>query len=182
MSLENSFDRFLLFHPQRDLTYIRKLTMSYGYYTALAVVNNNDRVTHVGVGNSFQIVSFNELDDNDRSILGYERCNRLEDDDLLSVYRITRALKLKDSYKLWRPCRNMRYTTPIETSELKKLMQDTLNKETLEFQEEKGYDYNTAYSDFVELDLKNIDLTSDVQELELPNFNSVGAAGQTKLF
>lgn len=181
MSLETSFDRFLLFHPQRDLTYIRKLTMSYGYYTALAVVDKNDRVTHVGVGNSFQIVSFSELDNSDRSILGVERCNRLEDDDLLSVYRITRALKLNEHYKLWRPCRNMRYTAPVETAELKKLMRDTLNNPSLSFHDEKGYDYDTAYSDFVELDLKNIDLTSDVQELELPNFNSIGASGQTRL-
>ena len=37
------FDRFLLFHPQAEMTYIRQLSMSYGYYTALAVVDDNDR-------------------------------------------------------------------------------------------------------------------------------------------
>lgn len=181
VKLEKDFDRFLLFHPQADLTYIRKLTMSYGYYTALAVVNSNNRVTHIGVSNSFQIVSFKELDDSDRSILGVEKCNRLLDDDLLSLYRINRALKLNYNYKLHRPCRNMRYTTPLETIELKNLMQSTLNNDNLIFSEEKGYDYNTAYSDYVELDLENIDLTTEIKDISLPNFNKIGATGQTKL-
>ncbi len=55
------FDRFLLFHPQAEMTYIRQLSMSYGYYTALAVVDDNDRVTHVGVDNDFHIVVLNIL-------------------------------------------------------------------------------------------------------------------------
>ena len=181
VKLEKDFDRFLLFHPQKDLTYIRKLTMSYGYYTALAVVNDNDRVTHIGVSNSFQIVSFKELSDSDRSILGSERCNHMEDDDLLSVYRINKALKLKYHYKLYRPCRNMRYTTMEETYELKRLMQSTLSEDNLLFTEEKGTNYNTAYSDHVELDLENIDLTAEIKDISLPNFNSMGASGQTRL-
>lgn len=178
---EISFDRFLLFHPQDNLTYIRKLTMSYGYYTALAVVDNDDRVTHVGVSNSFQIVSFKELTESDRSILGVERCNRLEPDDLLSIYRINRALKLNYHFKLWRPCRNMRYTTIEETYELKNLMKSTLSNENLMFTEENNHEYNTAYLDHVELDLENIDLTSSIEDISLPNFDKLGATGQTKL-
>ena len=177
------FDRFLLFHPQRDLTYIRKLSMSYGYYTALAVVNENNRVTHIGVSNSFNIVSFKELTENDKNILGSERCSHLELEDLLSIYRINKALKLNYHYKLMKPCRNMRYTLPLETYELKKLIISTLSEENLEYQEEKIQlnNYNDAYSDHVELDLENIDLTEEITSLELPNFNSLNATGQTKL-
>ena len=177
------FDRFLLFHPQKDLTYIRKLSMSYGYYTALAVVNENNRVTHIGVSNSFNIVSFKELNENDRSILGSERCSHLELEDLLSIYRINKALKLNYNYKLMKPCRNMRYTLPIETYELKKLILSTLDNENLEFQEETHgpNSYNDAYSDHVELDLENIDLTEEVKTIELPNFNNLNATGQTRL-
>ncbi|MBQ6220096.1 MAG: hypothetical protein IJH63_10165 [Methanobrevibacter sp.] len=178
---EVSFDRFLLFHPQDRLTYIRKLTMSYGYYTALAVVDSNNRVTDIGVSNSFQIVSFKDLSEDDRDILGVERCSRLEPEDLLSVYRINKALKLTYHYRLWNPCRNMRYTTPEETYELKNLMKYTLSNENLMFTEENNHEYNTAYSDYVELDLENIDLSSTLEDISLPNFNTVGATGQTRL-
>ena len=35
------FDRFLLFHPQAEMTYIRQLSMSYGYYTALDSIDES---------------------------------------------------------------------------------------------------------------------------------------------
>ena len=158
--------------------------MSYGYYTALAVVNEIGRVTHVGVSNSFQIVSFKELSNTDKNILGNERCNSLDAEDLLSIYRINKALKLNYTYKLVKPCRNMRYTLPLETYELKKLILDTLDNNNLEFEEEQNNmsnGYNDAYNDHVELDLNNIDLTDDVGMIEVPNFNSLSASGQTRL-
>ena len=177
----DSFERFLLFHPQSNLTYIRKLSMSYGYDTALAVVNDNDRVTHIGVSNHFDIISFDRLSDEDKSILGSERCSSLQGDDLLSIYRINKALKLKDDYKLWRPCRNMRYTTLEETVELKNLMKHTLISNNLVFEEKNSSSYNTAYSDNVELDLENIDLTTELNSIELPSYDSLNATGQTRL-
>ena len=77
----------------------------------------------------------------------------------------------------------MRYTLPLETYELKKLIISTLSEENLEYQEElpEPNNYNDAYSDHVELDLENIDLTEEITSLELPNFNSLNATGQTKL-
>ena len=180
MKIDN-FERFLLFHPQSNFTYIRKLSMSYGYDTALAVVNDNDRVTHIGVNNTFDIVSFSKLNEDDKRILGSERCSSLQDDDLLSLYKISKALKLKDNYKLWRHCRNMRYTTLEETVELKNLMKHTLISNNLVFEEKNSSSYNTAYSDNVELDLENIDLTSEIPSIELPSYDSLNATGQTRL-
>lgn len=176
------FDRFLLFHPQSQFTYIRKLSMSCGYYMALAVVDNNNRVTHVGISNSFQIVPFKDLSDNDKTILGEERCNNLEPGDLLSVYRINRALKLEGSYRLHRPCRNMRYTLNEESIELKKLIQQTLGSQVnVQYHEHEKYD--TFYTDQVDIDLWDIDF-SNLPELsnDLPSFDKLGASGQTKLF
>ena len=56
-----------------------------------------------------------------------------------------------------------------------------LTENNLLFTEEKGTNYNTAYSDHVELDLENIDLTAEIKDISLPNFNSMGASGQTRL-
>ena len=177
-----NFERFLLFHPQTHFTYIRKLSMSYGYYTALAVVNDNDRVTHVGVSNSFQIVPFKELTNEDKNILGSDRCNSLESDDLLSVYRINRALKLNGSYKLHRPCRNMRYTTFEESYDIKRLMQSTLDTKKVEVKIQKNIEYDTPYSDKVEINLWDIDFSDILKDGdELPQFHNSEVSGQTKL-
>ena len=160
-------DRFLLFHPQDNLTYIRKLSMSYGYYTALAVVDKNNRVTHVGVDNDFHIVAYANL----------------KDDDLLSVYRINEVLKLKEPFKLWKPCRSMRYTTLDETYHLKKSMLATLNHKIEPVHVNKFDYYSTMYGENVSLDLDNLDfnLDKELREIELQRFNDLKATGQTRL-
>lgn len=177
------FDRFLLFHPQSQLTYIRKLSMSYGYYTALAVVDDGDRVTHVGVDNDFHIVAYSDLTDNDRDILGGERCSRLRGDDLLSVYRINEVLKLTNPYHLHKGCRSMRYTTPEETYHLKKSILSTLNTPIEPVQVNKFDYYSNMYGENVSLDLDNLDfnLEEDLRKIELQKFNDLKATGQTRL-
>lgn len=176
------FNRFLLFHPQSNFTYIRKLSMSCGYYMALAVVDSNDRVTHIGTSNNFQIVSFKELSDKDRKILGSDKCSVLDPDDLLSIYRIKKALKLEGSYKLHRPCRNMRYTTSIESIELKKLMQYTLDTKTITVENQEHEIYDAGFTDQVEINLWDIDFSKIPEHKdELPSFDSEDAVGQTRL-
>ena len=176
------FNHFLLFHPQDNFEYIRKLSMSYGYYTVLAVVNDNDKVTHIGISNSFQIVPFSNLSDEDKSILGDSRCSKLYPDDLLSIYKINKSLKLNGSYKLEKQCRNMRYTTPQETIDLKRLIKHTVNDESYIVKEHDMSKYETPYSDEIEVDLWNIDLsTVDDFDSELPVFSETGVKGQTKL-
>lgn len=177
------FDRFLLFHPQAEMTYIRQLSMSYGYYTALAVVDDNDRVTHVGVDNDFHIVAFKDLTGHDRDILGQVKCNRLQDDDLLSVYRINRVLKLKVPFKLHRSCRSMRYTQLDETYQIKKCILSTIEEEdTVEAVHNFDY-YSQMYGEKVSIDLDNLDfdLEKDLAEIELQRFNDLKATGQTRL-
>ena len=183
IGLVKDFNRFLLFHPQDKLTYIRKLSMSYGYYTALAVVDKNNRVTHVGVDNDFHIVAFDDLVEGDRDILGSEKCSRLKGDDLLSVYRINEVLKLKEPFKLWKPCRSMRYTTLDETYHLKKSMLATLNHKIEPVHVNKFDYYSTMYGENVSLDLDNLDfnLDKELQEIELQRFNDLKATGQTRL-
>lgn len=176
-------DRFLLFHPQSQLTYIRQLSMSYGYYTSLAVVDNDNRVTHVGVDNDFHIVAFKDLTDNDRNILGYAKCNHLGDEDLLSVYRINSVLKLSKPFRLFKGCRSMRYTTVEETYYLKKSILSTLDDD-VEVVGVNKFDYYTDfYGERVSLDLNHLDfdLDKDLRELELSRFDELKASGQTRL-
>ena len=176
-------DRFLLFHPQSQLTYIRQLSMSYGYYTSLAVVDNDNRVTHVGVDNDFHIVAFKDLTDNDRDILGYAKCNHLVDDDLLSVYRINSVLKLSKPFRLFKGCRSMRYTQLDETYQIKKCILSTLEEEdTVEAVHNFDY-YSQMYGEKVSIDLDNLDfdLEKDLAEIELQRFNDLKATGQTRL-
>ena len=179
---EEMFNRFLLFHPQSNFTYIRKLSMSCGYYMALAVVDSNDRVTHIGTSNNFQIVSFKELSDNDRKILGSDKCNVLGYDDLLSIYRIKKALKLESPYKLHRPCKNMRYTTSTESLELKKLMQDTLDSNNITVENHEHEIYDSGFTDQVEINLRDIDFNNIPEyKNEFPTFDTEDAVGQTRL-
>lgn len=178
--IENKgFDRILLFKPQKDMKYIRKLSMSYGYYVALAVVDNNERVTHVGVVNNFQIVLFRNLNNDDRIVLGTNKCNNLKDDDLMSIYSIVNALKLKKPYHLNAPCRGMRYTTPEETYYLKK---NIINSSHHIYEDNtiNDSDYENIYSEDIMLELDKISLDESL-ELELPSFDKLGAKGQTKL-
>lgn len=183
VELVKDFDRFLLFHPQRDWTYIRKLSMSYGYYTALAVVDNNNRVTHVGVDNDFHIVAYSDLTSSDKDILGSEKCSRLRDDDLLSVYRINKVLKLNVPFKLHKNCRSMRYTILSETYHLKKSVLATLNHNMEPVSVNKFDYYSTMYGENVSLDLDNLDfnLDEELREVELQRFNDLKAQGQTRL-
>ena len=181
--LVKDFDRFLLFHPQDKLTYIRKLSMSYGYYTALAVVDNNNRVTHVGVDNDFHIVAYSDLTEGDKNILGSEKCNRLQGDDLLSVYRINRVLKLNKPLKLWKPCRSMRYTLVDETYHLKRSVLATLDNKIEPVSVNKFDYYSTMYGENVSLDINNLDfnLDKELKDIELQKFNDLKASGQTRL-
>lgn len=179
--IENKgFDRILLFKPQKDMKYIRKLSMSYGYYVALAVVDTNERVTHVGVVNNFQIVLFRNLTSNDKDILGNNKCKYLKDDDLMSIYSIVNALKLKKPYHLTAPCRGMRYTTPEETYYLKKSIMNSSHHIYEENTITQDNNYDNIYSEDILLELDNISLDESL-ELELPSFDKLGAKGQTKL-
>ena len=176
-------NRILLFKPQQDMTYIRKLSMSYGYYVALAVVDRNNKVTHVGVSNSFQIVPFEKLNTHDLNILGNEKCSRLKSDDLMSIYRIKKALQLKRPYLLTRDCRGMRYTLPEENYEIK---QEILN--TIQTQGNVHEEINTPgttediYNEHVELDIDNITLDEEIPTPLLETFTKPGATGQTRLY
>ena len=179
---ELTFNRFLLYKPKSNYTYIRKLSMSYGYYTALAVVNDSSHITHIGLSNSFQIIPFKRISEEDAKILGTEKCNELEPDDLLSIYRINRALKLDWSFRLHKPYRNMRYTTLDETNELKRLIRHTLKYNNLVIKDNPTERYDTPYTDQVEFDLWNLDLsTIEDSGKNIPTFDKKGAAGQTKL-
>ena len=179
---ENKFRDFLLFKPRHDFTYIRKLSMSYGYYTSLVVVDDSDHVTHVGLNNSFEIVEFGKLSDSDKDILGPDRCSSLNDDDLMSVYRVTKSLKLNKPYRLWKHCRGMRYTTPEETFELKRAIIESVRNHGGGVEVNKNItDYTGVYSEEVELDVDSINLDDNLSEVELPFFNSLNASGQTRL-
>lgn len=175
---EDVLDRILLFKPQHDMKYIRKLSMSYGYYTALAVVDNNDYVTHIGVENNFKIVFFKDLPDMDKKILGVKKCNNLKNNDLMSVYSINSALKLKTPYHLINPLRGMRFAREDEKYYLKKeiIASSHINPDTVN----DSVDYNSLHQEDWVLDVDNIEL-DEALELELPYFNSTLAKGQTKL-
>lgn len=178
-NLDTGFDRILLFKPQKNMKYIRKLSMSYGYYVALAVVDKNDRVTHIGVENNFQIVLYKNLTNDDCYMLGPQKCSKLEDDDLMSVYSVNNAIKLHQPYRLHAPCRGMRYTTPEETYYLKK---EIINSSYYRLEKEKTMDnnYNNIYSEDIVLDVDTVSLDESL-ELDLEVFNNINATGQTKL-
>ena len=181
------FDKILLFKPQGDLTYIRKLSMSYGYYTALAVVSKQNYVTHVGVNNNFQILPFNKLSRRYKSILGAERCKHLQDDDIMSIYRIITPLKLKEDYHLIKPCKNMRYTTDEETFYIKKLILHTLSDKhgVSVYDAKKMMEYTDLYKKDIPLDFSNVLFNIDEEytneDLIIPFYDDSGAVGQTKL-
>ena len=174
-------NKILLFKPQGDMTYIRKLSMSYGYYTALAIVNSNDCVTHVGLDNEFQIVPFNQLNYHDRSLLGNERCKYLSDTDIMSIYRVTLPLKI-GRYHLIKECRGMRYALPEEMVGIRDCILRALSRK-----------YNVSMSDAEELEeFKNIgvsdvpvdftDVSKDYMSfMDMNVYNEDNARGQTKL-
>ena len=175
----NNFDKILVYHPQYKMKYIRKLTMSYGYYTILAIVNKNNKVTHIGIDNTFQIIPYKELKENDKNLLGNTKCNKLKPNDLLNIYQINKAIPIP-KYKLHKPCTNMRYTTPEETYALKKLLIQNKNK-IITVQNDKGYDNN--YKEQAILNLNNITLNikENLQEIKLDHYNNIKAKGQTRL-
>jgi hypothetical protein len=179
-NLDTSFDRILLFKPQKNMKYIRKLSMSYGYYVALAVVDKNDRVTHIGVENNFQIVLYRNLTSEDCQMLGPQKCSKLEDDDLMSVYSINNAIKLHNPYRLNTPCRGMRYTTPEETYYLKKDIISSSYYQLEKDKEETDNVYNNIYSEDIVLNVDDVSL-DELLDLDLEVFNSINATGQTKL-
>lgn len=172
------FDKILLYHPQYKMKYIRKLTMSYGYYTVLAIVNKNNRVTHIGIDNTFQIIPYNELNEEDKNILGNNKCKYLKNNDLLNIYQINEAVKIP-SYHLTKPCNNMRYTTPEETYHLKKLLIQYKNNRIKITNKE----YKNNYKDQAILNLNNItiNLNEKIKELRLDHYNNIKAKGQTRL-
>lgn len=172
------FDKILLYHPQEKMKYIRKLTMSYGYYTVLAIVNNSNRVTHIGVDNTFQIIPYSELTEEDKNILGNNKCSKLKDNDLLNIYQINEAVKIP-SYHLTKPCNNMRYTTPEETYNLKKLLIHYKNNRM----KIKNKEYTNQYKDQAILNLNNITLNINekLAGITLDHYNSIKAKGQTRL-
>ena len=181
------FDKILLFKPQGENTYIRKLSMSYGYYTALAIVDKNEYVTDVGVKNNFRILPFSKLSRRYYNLLGSERCKWLDDDDIMSIYQVVEPLKLKKRYKLLKDCRGMRYTMPEETYEIKRLILHTFSDlhgvDIHDFN--KLGEYIDEYRKDIPLDfsnvLYNIDEDYDGAEVSIPLFNNADAVGQTKL-
>ena len=184
---EHYFDRILLFKPQGNNTYIRKLSMSYGYYTALAIVNKYDTVTHIGAKNDFNIMPFGKLSKGHRKLLGNEKCQALKNDDLMSIYEVKSPLKLKKDYHLLKPCRNMRYSLPEETYNIKKRILHTLSeKHNVSIHDaEKLNEYVELYKTDMALDFSNVifNIDKDYNDLDIsiPTYNSVGAIGQTKL-
>ena len=157
MVKEVDFDKVLLFHESENMTYIRKLTMSYAYYTCMGLVDKNNRVTHLGLSNTFQIIPFKDLTIEDKNVLGNEKCSKLRGNDLMSVYRINNAVKLNDSFKLFKPCRSMRYSTSEETYYLKKLLLSSINSVQVN---NNGFEYDSLYSDTVDLS-SDLDLSFD---------------------
>lgn len=188
MKNENDFDRILLFKPQRDMTYIRKLSMSYGYYTALAVVNKQDIVTHIGANNNFKILPFSNLNEVHRNILGREKCKHLSDDDIMSIYKVESPLKLISHYHLIKPCKGMRYALPEETRIIKNKILYTLSiKHGVSMEDaEELESYTNLYKNSIPLNFTDIlfnkDLREDLMDFNIPTFNSDNAKGQTKLF
>lgn len=124
--MEKILDKILLIKPQDDNTYVRRLSMSYGYYSALAIVNEQNRVTHMGIDNSFQIKNFMDLTDKERNYLGVDKCRSIKENDMMSIYRVNKTLKLNHSVKLRKPCLNMRYSIPEETHDVKNMIRATL--------------------------------------------------------
>ena len=175
----NNFDKILLYHPQYKMKYIRKLTMSYGYYTVLAIVNKNNRVTHIGIDNTFQIIPYKELTEEDKNILGNNKCNNLKPNDLLNIYQINKAIPVPH-YNLHKQCTNMRYTTPEETYALKKLLIENKDKVITV---KNNREYKDNYKDQAILNLNNITLNirENLQEIRLDHYNNIKAKGQTRL-
>ena len=182
------FDKILLFKPQGEMTYIRKLSMSYGYYTALAVVNKQNYVTHIGANNNFKILPFSKLSRKYRNLLGTERCNHLQDDDIMSVYRINSPMKLDSAYHLLKPCKSMRYTLPEETYEIKRLILHTLSNihNVSVYDAKRLGEYTDLYQKEIPLDFSNVLFNidedySDDTMVTTPVYDSDGAHGQTRL-
>ncbi len=182
-SKEKGFDRILLFKPQSSMTYIRKLSMSYGYYTPLAVVDDYDNVSYIGVENNFTILQFQDLSVKDINILGDKKCEQLNPDDSMCIYRVINALKLDTPLRL-EYYHGMRYTNPVETNLLKKSIIETLKNNSKKEDYLKQFNrYVDDYedSDNVKFDLENIVLDDELLNQDLPYFNSLNANGQTKL-
>ena len=160
------------------MTYIRKLTMSYGYYTVLATVNPEHKITHIGIDNTLQILPYKDLENSDRYILGKEKCNRLQDNDLLNIYSINKAIQLKKPYRLHKKCNSMRYTTPEETVELKREM--LLNKDNVIVIKGNNY-YKNAHTDNSNVDVEDIDISEELKKVQLKHYEDLKAKGQTTL-
>lgn len=173
------FDKILLYHPQGDMTYIRKLTMSYGYYTVLATVDHNDKVHYIGVDNTFHIIPFSKLSYEDKQLLGRQKCEHLKENDLLNIYKINKAIKLRKPYRLRKHCGNMRYTTPEETIELKRLLIENINSQVVV----DNTDYEDIYTDKSVLNLNQItaSIRENLQEIRLEHYENMTAKGQTRL-
>ncbi len=126
---EKILDKILLIKPQNSNTYIRKLSMSYGYYSALAIVNDQNKVTHMGINNSFEIKNFIDLTEGERELLGADKCKKLKNNDMMSVYKLNKTLKLNYPIRLKKPCLNMRFSIPEETYEIKKMIKWSINND-----------------------------------------------------
>lgn len=172
------FDKILLYHPQQKMTYIRKLTMSYGYYTVLATVNHEQKITHIGINNTLQIIPYSKLSDSDKYLLGKKKCENLKDNDLLNIYSINKAIQLKKPYKLHKKCNCMRYTTPEETLELKREI--LLNKDNVIVIEGNKY-YKESYTDNSSIDIGDVDITKELEMIRLKHYEDLLANGQTTL-
>lgn len=176
----HNVNRILLFKPQGNNTYIRKLSMSYGYYTALAIVNSQDVVTSVGVDNRFEIMSFKDLGYEYRRLLGNKRCSQLEDDDMMSIYQVISPLELHNRCRLLKPCRSMRYTLPEETYKIKQLVLKTLaDNHNISLNEAKDLkEYKLLGDNPIPSNITGGGYSSFN---ELKNYNDNNAKGQTKL-
>ena len=170
---EKLLDKILLIKPQNTNTYIRKLSMSYGYYSALALVNEQNKVTHMGINNSFQIKNFNELTDDEKLLLGADKCKKLKNNDMMSIYRVNKTLKLNYPIRLRKPCLNMRFSIPEETYEIKKMIKWSINNE----KDVLTVILNKDNNERIEIDL-NLNLES---KDSFKPFNHDNVKGQTTL-
>lgn len=151
--------------------------MSYGYYTVLAPVNENNSVSLIGVNNTLQILPFKNLKEEDTHLLNKAQRKKLQDNDLMNIYCINKAIQLRKPYKLLKPCTNMRYTTPEETYHIKKRLIDD-KKNLISIINNK---YQNTYTENEYVDIEDINITEELKTITLDTYNSLNAKGQTKL-
>ena len=124
--------QILLIKPQRNNTYIRKLTMSYGYTSPLAITSPTNHITHIGIKNTINIKKIQDFNNTEKHIIGTNKIKKLNPQDLMNIYTINKTIPLNKKIPLTKKCNNMRHTTPTETQQIKTILQQQLQTNTLQ--------------------------------------------------